>query len=42
VPDQNQTGVEWRDVSDLRGLRFFPQEILEFLDKPNARYLGAC
>jgi 8-oxo-dGTP diphosphatase len=42
VPDRNQIGVEWRDVSELRRLRFFPQAILDLLDKPEARYLGAC
>jgi 8-oxo-dGTP pyrophosphatase MutT (NUDIX family) len=42
VPDPNQTGFEWRTISDLRRQRFFPQLILDFLDKSDAKYLGAC
>jgi 8-oxo-dGTP pyrophosphatase MutT (NUDIX family) len=42
TPDPHQVGIEWRAVPDLRNCRFFPQAILDLLDEPQSRYLGAC
>jgi 8-oxo-dGTP pyrophosphatase MutT (NUDIX family) len=41
VPDRNQAGVEWRTREDLRGLCFFPQALLDALDRGQPfGYLG--
>ena len=42
VPDPGQLGVEWRSVAELRQLRFFPAAILDLLEIPAAKYVGAC
>lgn len=42
-PDLRQTGLLWVPISQLSGLRFYPQQVAQILtgDLPDQTYLGA-
>jgi 8-oxo-dGTP diphosphatase len=39
-PDVGQVGVEWRSVEELRAVQFYPQALLDALDRIEFGYLG--
>jgi 8-oxo-dGTP pyrophosphatase MutT (NUDIX family) len=39
-PDPGQVGVEWHSVEELRAVQFYPQALLDALDRAEFGYLG--
>jgi 8-oxo-dGTP diphosphatase len=39
-PDLGQVGVEWRSVEELRAMPFYPQALLDALERIEFGYLG--